>query len=69
MKRNRVPRGMWVSYLAEFGDKAAGQRSQTSGSAHKPERNRKGKAGESTPVQALGDICSVVIYLQISVNS
>lgn len=69
MKRNRVPRGMWVSYLAEFGDKAAGRMSRTPGSAHKPERSRKRKAGESTPVQAHGDVCSVVIYLQISVNS
>lgn len=63
MKRNRVSRGTWVSYLAESGDKAAGRRSRTPGSGHKPERNRKGEAGESTPMQALSDICSVVIDL------
>jgi hypothetical protein len=33
-----------MPYLAESGDKAAGQRSQTSGSSHKPEKNREGKA-------------------------
>lgn len=56
MKRNRdppppgvcdalpPPGGAWVPYLAEFGDKAADQRSQTSGSSHKSERNRKGRA-------------------------